>query len=142
MPPPPVAARPGHDVVDGLAAVLAVGAAAVVAGEQVLPVQGKGGPVGDPHEAAQADHRGDGHRRGRRAEAAFARGDEIRLVGQHEDDGATAVVFEWRVRTTRWWMNLLAPLARPAFRWNHDRLMRAGGRGLAGRLGVELLSGA
>jgi hypothetical protein len=60
----------------------------------------------------------------------------------YDDGGATAVLFEWRVRTTRWWMNALAPLARPIFRWNHDRLMRAGGRGLARRLGVELLSGA
>jgi hypothetical protein len=60
----------------------------------------------------------------------------------YEDDGATAVLFEWRVHTTRWWMNWLAPLARPVFRWNHDRLMRAGGRGLAERLRVDLLSGA
>ena len=59
----------------------------------------------------------------------------------YEDDGATAVLFEWRVRTSRWWMNALAPVARPVFRWNHDRLMRAGARGLARRLRVELLSG-
>jgi hypothetical protein len=31
-------------------------------------------------------------------------------------------------------MNLLAPLAKPLFRWNHDALMRAGGIGLARRL--------
>lgn len=60
----------------------------------------------------------------------------------YEDGEATAVLFEWRVMTTRWWMNSLAPIARPIFRWNHDRLMRAGGRGLARRLGVPLLSGA
>ena len=60
----------------------------------------------------------------------------------YEDGEATAVLFEWRVMTTRWWMNSLAPIARPVFRWNHDRLMRAGGRGLARRLGVPLLSGA
>ena len=59
----------------------------------------------------------------------------------YEEDGETAVLFEWQVRTARWWMNALAPIARPVFRWNHDRLMRAGGRGLARRLGVELLSG-
>jgi hypothetical protein len=58
----------------------------------------------------------------------------------YEDEGATAVLFEWRVHTTRWWMNALAPIARPAFKWNHDRLMHAGGRGLARRLGAELLS--
>jgi uncharacterized protein YndB with AHSA1/START domain len=60
----------------------------------------------------------------------------------YEDDRATAVLFEWRVHTTRRWMNALAPAAGPVFRWNHDRLMRAGGHGLARRLGVELLSGA
>ena len=60
----------------------------------------------------------------------------------YEDGEATAVLFEWRVMTTRWGMNSLAPIARPVFRWNHDRLMRAGGRGLARRLGVPLLSGA
>ena len=59
----------------------------------------------------------------------------------YDDGGATTVLFEWQVRTTRQWMNALAPVARPVFRWNHDRLMRAGGRGLARRLGVELLSG-
>ncbi len=58
------------------------------------------------------------------------------------DDGKTDVVFEWRVSTRRAWMNLLAPLARPVFRWNHDWIMRQGGRGLAERLGVPLLSGA
>ena len=58
-----------------------------------------------------------------------------------DDEGTTLVLFDWQVRTTRSWMNALAPVARPVFRWNHDRLMRAGGYGLARRLGVELLSG-
>ena len=46
------------------------------------------------------------------------------------DDGGTLVRYNWDVRTTRWWMNLLAPVARPAFRWNHDELMREGARAL------------
>jgi hypothetical protein len=54
------------------------------------------------------------------------------------EDGATLVRYNWDVRTTRWWMNLLAPIARPAFNWNHDQLMAEGGRSLARRLGVEL----
>lgn len=58
----------------------------------------------------------------------------------YEEDGETAVLFEWRVRTTRRWMNALAPVARPVFRWNHDWVMRQGGRGLARRLGAEPLS--
>ena len=60
----------------------------------------------------------------------------------YEEDGETLVLFEWRVRTTPRWMNVLAPLLRPVFRWNHDWIMRQGGRGLARRLGAELLSGA
>lgn len=60
----------------------------------------------------------------------------------YEEDGETAIVFEWHVRTTRRWMNALAPVARPLFRWNHDWIMRQGARGLARRLGAELLSAA
>lgn len=51
----------------------------------------------------------------------------------------TAIVYDWRVRTTKWWMNLLGPLARPAFSWNHDVVMRQGANGLAGELGATLL---
>jgi hypothetical protein len=54
------------------------------------------------------------------------------------EDGGTLVRYNWDVRTTRWWMNLLAPIARPAFNWNHDQLMLEGGRSLARRFGVEL----
>jgi hypothetical protein len=57
------------------------------------------------------------------------------------DEGAvTAVVFEWDVRTTRAWMNALAPIARPIFRANHDWVMRNGATGIAGLLGVPLLA--
>ena len=51
-----------------------------------------------------------------------------------------AVTFDWEVRTTRAWMNALAPLARPLFTESHDRLMRRGGQDLARRLGVPLLA--
>ena len=57
-----------------------------------------------------------------------------------EHDGATAVLYEWNVRTTRAWMNLLAPIARPIFAWNHDWVMGNGAQGLARLLGVRLLS--
>ena len=46
-------------------------------------------------------------------------------------DGRVHVRYDWEVRITRRWMNLLAPVARPLFRWNHDALMHAGGTGLA-----------
>jgi uncharacterized protein YndB with AHSA1/START domain len=58
----------------------------------------------------------------------------------YEDDGTTAVVYEWNVHTTKAWMNLLAPLARPVFAWNHDWVMGHGGEGLARLLGCRLLA--
>ena len=51
----------------------------------------------------------------------------------------TAAVYEWNVRTSRAWMNRLAPVARPLFAWNHDVVMRQGAEGLAGLLGAPLL---
>ncbi len=38
-------------------------------------------------------------------------------------------------------MNLVAPVARPFFAWNHDWVMARGGEGIAGLLGCELLAG-
>jgi len=55
-------------------------------------------------------------------------------------DGGTLARWDWDVRTTKRWMNLLAPVARPVFNWNHDELMRVGGEGLAHRLGADLVS--
>jgi hypothetical protein len=57
-----------------------------------------------------------------------------------DHDGVTAVLYEWDVRTTRAWMNALAPVARPLFTRSHDRVMRQGGEGLARRLGARLLA--
>ena len=57
-----------------------------------------------------------------------------------EDAGVTAVVYEWNVRTTKPWMNMLGPVARPVFAWNHDVVMRWGGEGLARRVGGRLLA--
>jgi uncharacterized protein YndB with AHSA1/START domain len=57
-----------------------------------------------------------------------------------EDGGLTAVVYDWDVRTTAPWMNLLAPIARPIFAWNHDYVMRAGGEGLARHLRARLVA--
>lgn len=58
----------------------------------------------------------------------------------YEDLGVTAVVYDWQVSTTKRWMNLLSPIARPVFDYNHDVVMRWGGEGLARRLGVRLLA--
>jgi uncharacterized protein YndB with AHSA1/START domain len=57
-----------------------------------------------------------------------------------EQGGLTAVLYEWNVRTTRAWMNRLAPVAGPIFKGNHDYVMRNGGRGLARLLGAPLLA--
>jgi uncharacterized protein YndB with AHSA1/START domain len=57
-----------------------------------------------------------------------------------EQDGLTAVIYEWNVRTTKAWMNLLAPIGRPAFQSNHDYVMRNGGEGLARLLGAPLVA--
>ena len=57
-----------------------------------------------------------------------------------EGGGATAVLYEWNVGTTKAWMNLLAPLARPIFAWNHDWVMSRGGEGIARLLGCRLLA--
>ncbi len=58
----------------------------------------------------------------------------------YERDGVTAVTYDWRVRTTRAWMNAVAPVAGPVFEWNHDWVMARGGEGLARRLGCELVA--
>ena len=50
--------------------------------------------------------------------------------------GGTHVRYQWDVRTTRWWMNLLAPIASPVFAWNHGIVMRWGEAGLRSRLRV------
>ena len=52
-------------------------------------------------------------------------------------DDVTHVLYDWRVRATKHWMNLLAPLLAPVFAWNHDQVMREGGRGLARHLAAR-----
>lgn len=51
----------------------------------------------------------------------------------------TTARYDWQVETTKAWMNLLTPIARPFFKWNHDVVMRWGAEGLARELGVELI---
>ena len=55
------------------------------------------------------------------------------------EGGGTAITYEWEVETTIPWMNAIAVLGRPVFRWSHNVVMRNGGRGLARRLGATLL---
>jgi hypothetical protein len=51
-----------------------------------------------------------------------------------EPGGITVARYDWNIRTTRWWMNLVAPLAGGVFRANHDIVMRSGAKGLCDRL--------
>lgn len=68
---------------------------------------------------------------------------ELEGVGRwrlFEERGVTAATYEWNVRTTKRWMNLLAPIARPFFQVNHDWVMRNGATGIASLLGCRLLA--
>src|SRR5205085_2182593 len=56
-----------------------------------------------------------------------------------EDENTTHVRYDWRVNTTKAWMNWFAPVAKPFFRWNHDVIMNWGGKGLAKKLNCRLL---
>lgn len=55
-----------------------------------------------------------------------------------EARGGCRLRYTWVVATTKAWMNLLAPLARPAFAWNHDVLMRDFAAGFASQLGTAV----
>jgi len=58
---------------------------------------------------------------------------ELEGTGRWElsrDDGLTTARCIWTVTTTKPWMNLVAPLARPLFEWNHEIVMRQGGDSL------------
>lgn len=74
---------------------------------------------------------------------------EARAVGDLEgtgrwtltpEAGGTLVRYDWNVRTNQRWMNLVAPLARPVFNWNHDVTMRWGAEGLARLLGAGVVA--
>ena len=68
---------------------------------------------------------------------------ELEGIGRwrlYEQGGVTAVLYEWNVSTTKPWMNLLAPVARPVFAWNHNWVMARGGEGISRLLGCRLLA--
>jgi len=55
-----------------------------------------------------------------------------------EGPSTTLVRYDWQVDTTKAWMRVLEPIARPFFAWNHDIIMGWGAEGLAKRLGVNV----
>lgn len=71
----------------------------------------------------------------------IARGDLEGIGRWHfTRQGAVSLVhYEWHVRSTRWWMNLIAPVARSMFIRNHALVMARGGEGLARLLKSSLV---
>ena len=70
---------------------------------------------------------------------------EVRATGDVEgtgtwmlrpEAGTTLVRYVWRVSVARPWMRVGLPLLRPAFAWNHGKVMETGGFGLRQRLAV------
>lgn len=57
-----------------------------------------------------------------------------------EKNAATTVTFTWDVKTTKFWMNLVAPLAKPIFIHSHYLVMNWFAKGLAKHLHTTLLS--
>lgn len=55
----------------------------------------------------------------------------------NDGGSGTRVDYDWRVKTTKPWMNAIAPLARPFFRWNHDVIMKWGEQGIKRHLAAD-----
>jgi len=56
------------------------------------------------------------------------------LWNLREAAGVTHVCYRWTVDVKKPWMQALAPLLRPVFAWNHNRVMERGRVGLASAL--------
>lgn len=55
------------------------------------------------------------------------------------NESETLVRYDWKVKTTKPWMNFFATIAKPFFKWNHNVIMTWGGEGLAKKLNCNLL---
>jgi hypothetical protein len=64
-------------------------------------------------------------------------GSGVWTFSEDEDQTMTHVRYDWTIVTKKTWMNVLAPVARPVYRWNHDAVMRAGEQGLRARLATR-----
>ena len=56
------------------------------------------------------------------------------------ESSETIVRYDWNVVTTKRWMNLLSPIARPLFEWNHNVVMTWGAEGLQKGLGASVVA--
>lgn len=57
----------------------------------------------------------------------------------YRDGDLTTITYYWQVNTTKKWMNKYTWLLKPAFKWNHDIVMKWGAKGLANKLEAELI---
>ena len=57
-----------------------------------------------------------------------------------KQNNLTTITYIWRVKTTKKWMNFLAPIAKPFFAWNHNVVMDWGRQGLAKQLNMPVIS--
>ncbi len=80
------------------------------------------------------------HRIDRKLLKGTANGDLTGTGEWHFDvkDGFTFIECRWNVSTTKGWMNLLAFMLQPAFKYNHRLVMKNGARSLEKRLGVKV----
>ncbi|ANE46931.1 hypothetical protein SY83_12320 [Paenibacillus swuensis] len=73
---------------------------------------------------------------------------EITVSGELEGRGVcnlsqngnfTHIRYLWEVDTTKRWMRWLAPVLKPAFVWNHDKVMHDGARTVSRLLGARMV---
>ena len=58
-----------------------------------------------------------------------------------EEGDVTVARYDWQVNTSKPWMNVIAPVAKPLFKWNHDIIMGWGAEGLSKRLNAHTFEG-
>jgi len=63
-----------------------------------------------------------------------------RFLIADNSDGTLRLTFLWMVETSKAWITLLTPIARPIFTRNHDRMMTSFGAALAAASSATLLS--
>jgi hypothetical protein len=59
-----------------------------------------------------------------------------------EENNCSSLCFYWDVNTTIPWMNTLAPVLKPVFKWNHDIVMKWGEEGLNQKLLTDFANSA
>jgi hypothetical protein len=68
---------------------------------------------------------------------------EVEGIGEwffEEKDGITYIQYNWDIKTTLAWMNKVAFIMKPLFKFCHNLVMRWGAKGLAKKLNARLLS--